>query len=101
MAGIPHMGRPPSTLAGSEVSIPGMDLAANAQRARIAGPQLLGSRGSRSRALLLQLTLEDLDLLGERVVGANQVLDLAHGMQDRGVIAATEAPPDLGQRAQR
>ena len=42
-----------------------------------------------------------LDLLGERGVVADQALDLAHRVQHRGVVAAAEAPPDLGQRAQR
>jgi len=51
--------------------------------------------------LVLQLPLQGLDLLGERVVGADQVLDLAYRVQDGGVIAAAEPTPDLRQRAQR
>src|SRR5215467_1917316 len=46
---------------------------------------------------LLQLALQRLDLFGQRGVVADQVLDLAHRMQDGGVIAPPEAPPDLGQ----
>lgn len=50
-------------------------------------------------SLLLQLALERLDLLGERGVGVDQILDLAHGMQHGGVVTAAKSPSDLGERA--
>src|SRR4051812_327718 len=46
--------------------------------------------------LLLQLPLQRLDLLGECDVLGDQRLDLAHGMENRGVIAPAEAAADLG-----
>src|SRR3954469_3754764 len=50
---------------------------------------------------VLQLPLQNLDFLGQRRVIAHEVLDLAHRMQDGGVIASAEAAPDLRQRTQR
>src|SRR6266576_5332901 len=46
---------------------------------------------------LLQLPLQQLDLLSQRRVGVDQVLDLAHGVQHGGVVAAAEPAPDLRQ----
>src|SRR5271154_7208749 len=46
---------------------------------------------------VLQLAFESLDLVGERRISAGERLDLAHGVQHRGVIAATEPAADLGQ----
>ena len=43
-----------------------------------------------SGTLVLQLALEPLDLLGKGGVVAGQRFDLAHGVQDGGVIAAAE-----------
>ena len=70
----------------------GMDKDANARLA--AGHCVVGPGDAR---LFLQLPLEDLDFLGESHIVADQTFDLAHGMQHRGVVAATEAPADLGQ----
>src|SRR6186997_782570 len=56
--------------------------------------------GGSAWLLFLQLPLEDFDLLGERHVVADQALDLSHGVEDRGVVAAAEPPADLRQRAQ-
>lgn len=50
--------------------------------------------------LLRELTLQALDLVLQARVLADQCLDLAHRMQNRGVIAATEAAADFRQRAQ-
>src|ERR1043166_3774443 len=50
---------------------------------------------------LLQQPLQEFDLLRQRRVVAGERLDLAHGMQHRGVIASAEAPADLRQRAER
>ena len=52
-----------------------------------------------SQSSVLELALERLDLLGEDVIVAGQVLDLAHGVQHGGVIAAAEPPADLRERA--
>src|SRR5690606_36986938 len=41
--------------------------------------------------------LQQLDLLGQHAVGLGQLLNLAHGVQDRGVVAVAEAAADLGQ----
>ena len=48
------------------------------------------------RLILLELALERLDFFGQRLVAANEVVDLADGMQHSGMVAATKAPPDLG-----
>ena len=56
-----------------------------------------GSARRQAESLFLQLPFQGLDLLGERVVVADEVLDLAHRMQDGGVIAAAEPPAYLGQ----
>ena len=48
-----------------------------------------------SCTLFLQLPLEDLDFLSQRHIGTDQALDLAHRVQDGGVVAATEPPADL------
>src|SRR4029077_7787596 len=48
----------------------------------------------------LKLPLQGLDLLGQARVVANEILDLAHRVQDRGVVASAEPPADLRQRPQ-
>ena len=78
-------------------------------RPRLTGPRY--SRGRRvncglddardsafeRRSLALQLALERFDLFGQRDILGHQRLDLAHGVQDRGVIAASEPAADFGQ----
>ena len=51
----------------------------------------------RPRLLALQLALERFDLFGQRNILAHQRLDLAHGVQHRGVIAPAEPAADFGQ----
>src|SRR5712691_10883765 len=68
---------------------------------RASGSRPAPRRDLLGEASLLQLPLEQLDLLGQRAVGIDQVFDLAHGVQHGGVVAAAEAPADLRQRAQR
>ena len=51
-------------------------------------------------ALILQHPLQQLDLVAEHVVLADQLLDLAHGVEHGGVVAPAEAAADLGERAQ-
>ena len=63
----------------------GGDLPAAAER-------LLESRS------LLQLALEQLDLVGQRGIVADQVFDLANRVQHGGVVAAPEAAADLRER---
>lgn len=46
---------------------------------------------------ILKQAFERLNLLRQRAVGAGQILDLAHRVQDGGVVASAEAPADLGQ----
>src|SRR6266550_2758856 len=62
-----------------------------------------GAQAGRGTGIIsfLQLPLQELDLLRQRGVAVHQVLDLAHRVQHGGVVAASEAPPDLGQRPQR
>jgi hypothetical protein len=50
-----------------------------------------------NRPLGLQHPPQQLDILGERAIGGAQLLDLAHGVHDRGVVAAAEFAADLGQ----
>lgn len=62
-------------------------------------PPVYGTGPFANRApgsLFLQLPLEDFDLLGQRHIVADQAFDLAHRMQDRGVVTAAKAPADLG-----
>jgi len=66
-------------------------------RTRMPGSRPGIASSVRGTRLFLQLPLEDLDFLGESHIVADQTFDLAHGMQHRGVVAATEAPADLGQ----
>jgi hypothetical protein len=47
--------------------------------------------------LALQLALERFHFLGQRDILVHQRFDLAHGVQDRGVIAASEPAADFGQ----
>ena len=53
--------------------------------------------GSRRLLLALQLALERFDLFGQRNILAHQRLDLAHGVQHRGVIASAEPAADFRQ----
>src|SRR5262245_567816 len=50
-------------------------------------------------ASVLQLALQDLDLLGQAGVVADEILDLAHRMQHRRMVAPAETPADLRQGA--
>jgi hypothetical protein len=54
-------------------------------------------RGGGAIRLLLQLTLQNLDFLGQRHIIADQALDLTHRMQHGGVVAAAETPADFRQ----
>ena len=56
-----------------------------------------GIRFTPETGLLLQLALQRFDLFGQRDILADQGLDLAHGVQHRGVVAAPEAAADFGQ----
>jgi hypothetical protein len=47
--------------------------------------------------LLLQLPLQRFDLFGQGDILGDQRLDLAHGVQHRGVVASAEAAADFGQ----
>src|SRR5215212_7968255 len=47
--------------------------------------------------LFLQLPLQRLDFFGQRGIPGHQCLDLAHGVQHRGVVASAEPAADLGQ----
>src|SRR5438270_3288399 len=49
----------------------------------------------------LQHPAQQLDIFGERRVGARQLFDLAHRMHDGGVITAAELAADLRQRSRR
>src|SRR6516165_64731 len=60
--------------------------------------RVLAPRRARS---LLQLPFQQFDLFGQGGIGAHEILDLAHGVQHRRMVATAEAPPDLRQRAQR
>ena len=80
----------------------GSDFARNLRRLEPVSPTKTGPRGPRftvcSRDLLaLQLPLEQLDVFCNRQVGDLELLDLAHGMHDRGVVAVAEALADLRQ----
>src|SRR3954463_3209670 len=50
---------------------------------------------ARCRKSLLQVPLQNLDLVGQHGVVADQAFDLAHRMQHGGVIAPAEAAADL------
>src|SRR5882724_640796 len=65
-------------------------------------PRLATKRRERAvrRSLALQLPLEGFHLLGECDILGHQGLDLAHGVQDRGVVASAEPAADFRQRAQ-
>src|SRR6202022_3862887 len=72
-------------------------------RARGPPPSLtLPARGGNGRkeGSLPQLALQRFDPLRERDVLCDQGLDLAYGMQDRGVVASPEPATDFGQRTQ-
>src|ERR1700738_655950 len=51
------------------------------------------------RSLALQLSLEGFHLLGECDILGHQGLDLAHGVQDRGVVASAGPAANFPQRA--
>jgi hypothetical protein len=51
----------------------------------------------RSAALLLDLALQRLDFRSKRGVVRNQQFDLAHRMENRGVIAPAKPAADFGQ----
>ncbi len=51
----------------------------------------------REKNSFLQLALQRLHLFGQRHVLGDQGLDLAHGVQHRGVVASAEAAADFGQ----
>src|SRR5215469_12031830 len=53
------------------------------------------------RHLFLQLPLQQIDFFRQRRVGVDEVFDLSHRMQNRGVVASAEAAADLRQRTQR
>src|SRR6516165_3338483 len=63
--------------------------------------QAVGRLAPRRTRSLLQLPFQQFDLFGQRGIGAHEILDLAHGVQHRRMVATAEAPPDLRQRAQR
>src|ERR1700676_3987439 len=50
---------------------------------------------------LLQLAFQRFDLFGECGILRHKGLDLAHGVQDRGVVASPEPAADFRQRTQR
>jgi len=83
--------------AGALLAARGMHCrASGAAVRRQLGPPRDGRAETRS---LLQLTLEQLDLLGQRGIGGHEIFDLPHGVQHGGVIAAAEPAADLRQRA--
>jgi len=45
--------------------------------------------------VLLQLALERLDFLSQRLVAAHQMLDLADRVQHSGMVAAAKSPPNF------
>ena len=49
------------------------------------------------RGSLLQLALQQFDLFGQRGVPCDKRLDLADGVEDRGVVASSEPAADLWQ----
>ena len=53
--------------------------------------------GTRHAPLLLQHPFQAFDLVGKRIVVANQVLDLPHGVQNGGVVAPAESAADFRQ----
>src|ERR1700730_18734119 len=62
----------------------------------------LSTRFCRGRLMgrsALQHPAQQLDILGQRRVGARQLFDLAHRVHDGGVIAAAELAADLRQRS--
>ena len=60
-------------------------------------PDMKRLRHGTEKVSLLQLALERFDLFGERHILGDQRLDLAHGVQHRGVVASAEPAPDFGQ----
>src|SRR5262249_27763363 len=57
--------------------------------------------GNGRRHLFLQLPFQQIDFFRQRRVGVDEVFDLSHRMQNRGVVASAEAAADLRQRTQR
>src|SRR5919107_4571434 len=68
--------------------------------AKPGGEGKLAPAGLNSARSLLQHALQELDLVRERMVVVELLLDLAHGVEDRGVVPPAEAAADLRQRAQ-
>ncbi len=56
-----------------------------------------GRKASGAARLLFEHALEEFDFLRQFAVVLDHLLDLADRVEDRGVIAAAEAPADLGQ----
>ena len=66
---------------------------ANPRRAlRMASPGLV-----RDERLFLQLPFQDLDFFGQSHIVTDQAFDLAHGVQNRRVVATAEAPANFRQ----
>ena len=88
----------PSTMAAAigRIARPGA-----AAKPRCRRPSSSRDRRPRPPGLLLQHALSS--STSSRSAGRlrQHALDLAHGVQHRGVVAAAEAPADLGQRARR
>ena len=63
--------------------------------AAIGRPALLRRRSG------LEHPAQELDVLGDLAVGGAQLLDLAHGVDHRGVVAAAEAAADVGRASAR
>ena len=72
-------------------------------------PGIRGGRGREEASLVhvpasrysCNCRFSDFDLFGQRGIPGHQCLDLAHGVQHRGVVASAEPAADLGQRTQR
>src|SRR5579883_1465815 len=82
--------------AGAILSTPGVEIDPAAWIIQGRGPQ--GGGDFPRFSLFLQLALERFDLLGERRIVADEVLDLAHRVQHRRMVAAAEAPAYFRQR---
>src|SRR5688500_10106712 len=83
-------------------ALAGSNFARNLRRLSPRSQSKRGPSGPRftplpGRCLALQLTLEQLDVFCNRKIGDLELLDLADGMHDRGVVAVAEALADLRQ----
>src|SRR6266700_5789057 len=90
LAGDSKVARIGAKFKGGMVRFPGF--AAHPKGARRTPDVRRDHQKSRS---LLQLALQRFDLFGQRRVPGHQGLDLAHGMQDRGVVAPAEPASDF------